>query len=437
MSTQAVEKKGVHYSFAILAGCCCCGAAGIMALVVSMMSVYLVPVSEALGMTRPEFTLWNATMGFVQIVTLPIWGQFIAKNVRICFLIGVLAEVIGILLFIVVTNTIGMIIAGIFIGIAMPMTFKLIIPTLINNWFAPKHRGKYMGIAMAFSGIGTFVWAPMFTAIILAFGYKTSYVINAILAAVLLLPWVFVFKYKPEDKGLKPYGAVAGEENARDVKTTIGMSASKAFRQPVFYALFIAVGITAIGNGFNNNMRPMAADMLANTDLAASAAMIAATMVSTCAVGNLLGKILYGFIVDKVGLKSGTILFLCTFFLCFVVWMFFPGQIIMMYVGAFLLGTHNGLASVAMPLVTRGVFGSRDYAKIYSRITIAQAIAGGFSTTVLTGLALAIGTNMGPIYTGFGMVVVIIIAITLLYGISKMGKLEWTDESTEATPQAS
>jgi MFS family permease len=428
----------MHYSFAILAGCCCCGAGGIMALVVSMMSVYLVPVSEALGMTRPEFTLWNATMGFVQIVTLPIWGQFIAKNVRVCFLLGALAEIIGILMFTVVTDTVGMIIAGIFIGISMPMTFKLIIPTLINNWFAPKQRGKYMGIAMAFSGIGTFVWAPMFTAIILSAGYKTSYIVNAILAAVLLLPWVFVFRYTPADKGLKPFGYVAKEANSRDAKMSVGMSAGKAMRQPVFYALFIAVGVTAIGNGFNNNMRPMVADMLANTELVEGAAMIAATMVSTCAVGNLLGKILYGFIVDKIGLKVGTIIFLSTFFLCFVVWMIFPGQVIMMYVGAFLLGTHNGLASVAMPLVARGVFGSYDYAKIYSRITIAQAIAGGFATTILTSLALVIGTNMGPIYLGFGMVVVVIIAFTLLYGISRMGKIEWdhTDD-IEASPQTS
>ena len=428
MTDAEVQKPESRYAFLILAGCCCVAGGGVMALVVSMMSVYLVPVSSALGMTRPEFTMWNTTMGFVQIVSLPIWGQLIGKNVRACFAVGVICEIIGILMFTVVTDVFGMVIAGIFIGISMPMTFKLLIPTLMNNWFAPKHRGRYLGIAMAFSGVGTFVWAPMFTAIIENFGYQTSYIVNAIIAAVLLLPWLGVFRFSPEDKGLKPWGYVPGEDvKAADMEE--GMSASKALTRPVFWALFVAIGLICLANGFNNNMRPMAAEMLANTDLAASAAMIAATMVSTSAAGNLIGKIVYGYSVDKIGLQKGTIIFLVIFFMSFVLWTLFPGQMVFMYIGAFCLGLHNGLVSVGIPLITRRTFGNRDYAKIYSRIAIAQAIMGGSATTIVTAYAASIGTNVGIEYTIFGMLSVIVVGALMLFGISRIGKEKWTHEA--------
>ena len=69
--------------------------------------------------------------------------------------------------------------------------FVLVGPTLIQNWFAEKYRGKMLGIAAAFTGIGTFIWATLFTGLITSMGWQTAYLINGIIAGVLMIPMAF------------------------------------------------------------------------------------------------------------------------------------------------------------------------------------------------------------------------------------------------------
>jgi MFS family permease len=425
MTEQVIDKQGSRLPLLIFVGCCFCAASG-LALTVSLMGVYLVPVSKAMGLSPTEFTLWSAALGITQVITFPLWGQIMRKHFKISFLIGVICEVVGILLFTVVNSVPGLILIGILFGIAMPLTFFLTVPTLISNWFAPKYRGKFLGIAMAFSGIGTFCWAPLFTTILGSLGYQMAYIINAILAAVLLLPWLFVFKFSPESVGQKPYGYVAEDASLDEqASSKNGLSAKKALSMLPFYLLFGAVAFTAIGMGFNNSQSAMAGQMLAGTDMVASAAIIGAWMISTAAAGNLIGKIVYGFLADKFGVKSTTIIYFVMFFLAFVVWMLFPGNLVAMFIGAFLLGTHNGIASVGLPMITRILFGGYDYEKIYARLSIGSGIVGGFSTTIVTMLAASVGGYVGVAYFGLGIGLVVLIAVCLIPAMAFIGKIKW------------
>ena len=424
------EKKGIHRAWIILIGCCCC-TAGSFALTTSLMGVYMVPASEGMGISIPEYTMWSSVGGTVQLITFPIWGQLMRKNFRLCYLIGVICIVVEIFLFSVVHSLAGMIICGILSGIGQPMTFFLPTPTLTNNWFASKYRGKMMGIGMAFSGIGTFVWAPLFTMIIQAVGYQACYRINALLALVLLLPWVFVFKFTPEECGLKPYGWTPEEDLVTahtEGANKAGLSASKALKTPAFWLLALAIFATPIGMGFNNTQRVMAGEMLGGIP---EAAMIGAMMISVAAVGNLLGKVGYGVIADKAGLKATTLLFVIMFLMCFVVWLIFPGQLWAMYLGAFLLGTHNGLAQVGFPRIARMLFGGVEYEKIWSRLSIASAILGGWSSTIMTMIATGVGTYIGIQFLGVGILLVVIVGIFSLSATAFIGKIKWDHTAEE------
>lgn len=429
MVDQNVQSKGFHYAWLILIGCCCCGAGG-MALTISLMGVYLIPASTGMGLTPTEFTLWSATLGIVQLFSFPIWGQLMRKHLRACFLVGVICEVAGIFLFTVVNSVIGIIGIGVLLGIALPMTFFLPIPALTSTWFAPKHRAKMLGIGMAFSGVGTFIWAPLFSGIVDSMGYVNSYIINAVLAAILLLPWAFLFRFSPEEKGLKPYGWDPEEEKQNSqLSSAAGTSAISAMKNPAFWMLFVAVAFAAIGMGFNNCQRPMAAEMLAGTDLAAQASMIGAFMISAAAAGNVIGKIIYGFLADRFGLKSTTVIFGILFLLSFLLWAIFPGSMGPMYVGAFLLGTHNGITSVGFPAAARQLFGGFEYEKIWSRLSMASAIIGGFSTTIVTAVAASIGSYTSIFYFGLGMVLVVVVILTGFAAMTRFGKVKWDHNS--------
>ena len=108
-----------------------------------------------------------------------------------------------------------------------------------------------------------------FTVIIANVGYQTAYLVNAILMAVLILPWtLFVIKRNPEDKGLKPFGFKEDAADAAESVAEAGMPAKAALKTAAFWIVFFGVALTALGMGFSNNQAGIAKEFMANTDMA-------------------------------------------------------------------------------------------------------------------------------------------------------------------------
>ncbi|NTW28863.1 MAG: MFS transporter [Coriobacteriia bacterium] len=431
--TEQVQQKGIHFAMWIFAGCCCLGASG-MALVSSIKGIYMLPGSQHMGITATQWSLWVVALGLTQIVSFPVWGQLMKKHLRLSLTVAAILEIAAILLFTVVHSVAGVIVIGILLGIAIPMTFLLSIPALITNWFAPKQRGRFLGIAMAFSGVGTFVWAPLFTSFLKTYGYNTTYYINALIFAVLVLPWCFVMKFSPSEIGLKPFGY--DPNYSPKTRSEYGMNAVSAMKTPAFILMFLVIGLTAIGMGFMSILPAMSKEMFKGTAMATSAAAIGAWMISMAAIGNMVGKVFFGFLGSLLGLRKTMYFFFFLFIMSFVTWLWLPGSVIPMYVGGFLLGTHNGITGVGNPEITRELFGGMAYEKIYSRLSIASAIVGGFSTTIITALAAKLGSYTQAMYGG--IVLVLILAFLATLAMRHMGKLEWDSvpEEDAAVPAA-
>ncbi len=76
----------------------------------------------------------------------------------------------------------------------------------VQRWFI-KRRGLALGITVAGIGVGTLVYAPISNYLILAQGWRMSYIIMAIATWVILIIAAALLRKSPEEKGLKPYGA--------------------------------------------------------------------------------------------------------------------------------------------------------------------------------------------------------------------------------------
>lgn len=428
------ENKKMHYAWFIFFGCCCL-AAGTLALTVSIAGVYIVPGSMALGVGPGDFAMWLTISGLVSVVTMPFWGQFMPKNTRLCTTLGCCFLVIGVLLFsfAIGSETYPVLIAGgVCVGAGLPIAFTVTIPTLMGNWFAPKQRGKFLGIASAFSGLGVFVWAPLFTILSQNFGLQTTLIINAILLAVLTLPWtLFVFRYSPEEKGLAPFGAEKESTSAEETKALHeGMSGKKAFATVAFWTMLIALGLTSIGMGFNSMQPAIATEFLAGVMAAEDAALLGATMISLAAAGNLIGKIIFGWLTDRIGIRVTAIIFLIATIVCFAIWLLIPSAPVML-IGAFLMGTHNGLYSVGYPLIVRQLFGSKDYSKIYSRLSMIGALIGGSAASIVGYIYQFTGSYSGAVMGG--IVLFVVIGVFVLITISYIGKLKWDSPAKAST----
>ena len=411
---------------------CCFMYAGSMALINSIISVYVLPVTQALGIGRGDFTFMLTTQSISIIIAMPIWGNLFQNdkvNLNLALTIGALCMIACPLMCSFATSLIVFYIAGFVGGIGIAATFTMAAPILCGNWFAKKYRGKMIGIASAFAGVSTIFWAPLFRWIIAEMGYQTAYLINAILMAVLILPWtIFVMKRKPADKGLQPFGydaSEAAEDAASESKLSLGVKASKAIKTPAFWIILVGVMITALGMGWNNSQSGIAAELLKGTPEEANAAVIGATMVSAAALGNLISKLAMGAMIDRCKLGITFVVFQAVWLCAFLLWYFAGTTSAVLIAGGFCLGFSNAPSRVGWAMAIRKVFGNADYSKIWGYVATGSALVGGFATSIMHWCYDILGTYMPTLIAG--MVVVVLIAILGIASSKFIGKYEWEE----------
>lgn len=425
------EKKGLHYAWVILVACCMFYA-GSMALINSIISVYVLPVTQALGVGRGDFTFMLTTQAISIIVAMPIWGNIFQNekiNINLAMTIGAVCMIACPLMCSFADGLIMFYVAGFIGGIGMACCFTMATPVLCGNWFAAKYRGKMIGIASAFAGVSTIFWAPLFRWIIDEQGWQTSYLINAILMAVLILPGtLFLVKRKPADKGLKPYGWTPEDDSAAsETKITVGVKASDALKTPAFWIILLGVMLTALGMGWNNSQSGIAKELLAGTPEEANAAVVGATMVSAAALGNLISKLAMGAMIDKFKLGITFCVFCGIWLIAFLVWAFIGGSMgsMALIFAGFCLGFCNAPSRVGWAMAVRKVFGNADYSKIWGYVATGSSIVGGFSTSIMGWTYDALKTYQPTFYAG--IIVIVVIIICAFVANSYVGKLEWKE----------
>jgi MFS family permease len=426
------EKKGMHRAYFVFAGVCALMAGG-MGLVLNVVGNFFPPISQAVFGTEivanavgdmvpawtihiPEVTIIMTVYSYVMLVWLPFAGQLFDRiDGRVFFgAAGIILAISTALMGVWEGNIFLFYISAAGWGLAGPILFLVGPSVLINNWFAPHKAGRMLGIASAFTGFGAFVWSPTFAQIITTMGYKVGFFIEAgVVVVLIVLPAIFLFRVHPEDMGLKPCGADDPDEikAKSETKATGGLAPKAALATVAFYLVFIAACIISLGGGFKSTMPAMVTSTFGGPDTAselyASYAAIGALMISTAAVGNILGKIFLGFLTDKIGITISIVIFVVLAIIGFVCLIISGGSNAILLVGGFGIGTADALMSVGLPLVTRTVFGLKHYAKIYSFINMGIAVLGGLGATYVSLVNTLTGSYTGAYITGIiGFVIV-------------------------------
>lgn len=205
------EKKqgGFHYAFLIVA----CGIVITCvpcALVLSCAGIYFTPVANYFGVSKAEVSLYFSILNVAMMITLPVAGKLMSSmDLRVVLSACVVIDGVTLAAMSAIDAVWQFYIAGIALGIGTAPLIYMAVPTLINAW-CKKKVGFFIGLCMAFTGIGGVIFNPVGTALISTGpdGWRTGYLVFAALVLVITLPFtLFVIRSKPADKGLAPYGA--------------------------------------------------------------------------------------------------------------------------------------------------------------------------------------------------------------------------------------
>jgi MFS family permease len=398
--------------------------AGSLGAVLDAAGVFFDPVCNDLGFGQGELALYLTFYFLATIVAMPVVGAILPKyDIRIVLTVNFVIVCIAFAACGFYTELWQWYVSGAIFGFSGSFIFVVPAPILIVNWFK-KRTGIVLGITMCFSGVGGAIFSPLFTQLIEMFTWRIAYVIAAVIMACVVLPWtIFAFRFKPADKGLKPYGWTKEDEEkelARPANTGAapGVPFKKALRSVPFVCMFLLCGLVAYYAGFNSSL-PRFAISLGYTPI------LGAYLLSAVMVGNIFDKLLMGWLNDKIGVQFTVAVQLVIVFLGFLCFILFPGNYPLLLVGAFLFGVQNSLFTISTPLLIRRLFGERDYTKIFTWARIGTGVIGAFGPPTV-GYIYDFTGSFVPAFM-VGMVVAIACFIVVRVAEANKSKLQWEE----------
>ncbi len=402
--------------------------AGGLGAVLDAAGVFFVPVCEDLGFLRSELSLYLTFYFIATVFAMPIVGKWITKfdlNRVLSVSFALVVAAVAAMGF--YTEPWQWWISGVVFGLAGSFIFVVPAPILIGNWFHT-HRGLALGVAMSFSGIGGAALGPVFTLLIQTVGWREAYFIAAGIMALLVLPWTLVvFKLRPEDMGLKPYGWTEADEQTERVREERheglpGVPLSKALKTVPFVCMFLFSGLIAYFAGFNSHLPGYAQSI-------GFSAMVGSSLLTAVMVGNVVEKLLIGWLNDKVGVQFTVNIQLAMVALGFMGFILAGDNLVLLYVSAFLFGAQNSLVSVSTPLLIRQLFGERDFPAIFTYARIGTGVIGCLGPVTVAAVFDATGSFVPAFMLGIGITVLGFVTVRLAYAFR--GRLHWIERDQD------
>lgn len=362
----------IHYGYVIVL-CCFLIMFVIVGLIMSCAGIFYKPVSEELGIDIGKFGLYMSLNFLFSTLTLSFAGRLMERySARVILTISSAVAGLSLMAMSQFDALWQFYITGALFGITLAFLLYLGFPTLLNRWFKSR-MGIFIGICSAGSGIGGVLFNPIGGYLITTYGWRTTYLIFGAMILLLVTPVLALFlRDYPKDKGLKPYDTTAtAVTDSQPQNQDTGIEYAKAIQMPVFYGLVVfafLLNAAATLNVFIPAYMQSIHFSIEEASFVASAVM----------VGVTVGKVALGMINDRStnwGVAA-TIGFGVTGLALLLM-----GHIgiTVSISGGFLFGWAYAGVSVQTPLLVRSVFGNRNYARIYSNVSMAIAVGGAIA----------------------------------------------------------
>ena len=402
----------MHYAWLILIACCMMQGAG-LGLISNCAGVFFSPVCNDLGFEMGKFTLFRTLFTMAQALTLPYVAKLFRKyDVRV--IISAATVIMGGISILqgTFTSLWQFYVFGIIQGCAAAFIGVIPAPILLGNWFY-KNTGTAVGISAAFSGLVGMIGSSALGVLIPAYGWRTSYMIIGVAAMVLILPFsLFILRYKPEDKGMLPYGADENYVSKTDAKAAAKKEKFSDFaKQPIFYISLTAYACSIISSYLNS--------FLPSCGLEAGLPMATAALLTSLALcGNMTTKLFLGKLCDSYGVIK---IFVISIVVAIIGHgLIFIGSTAPMMAGALLYGITMPLSTVLMPLFCRLFWKGDTYASAYSYVSMfGMLISAPFNTLFGTMYDMTGNYDLTIISSTAFVVVVLVMVILPKFVVKK------------------
>ena len=425
-------------------------------------SVFWLPLSRAVGLTAakacPDMTLgqelftttcdwkvasmgWMFTLFFVLLgVSAAIWGGWLERVgprkagfvAALCWSGGLMIGALGVYVHQLWLMWLG---AGVIGGVGLGLGYISPVSTLVK-WF-PDRRGMATGFAIAGFGGGAMIGSPLANILINYFktptdvGVWQTFVVMGVVYLVFMM--IGAFSYRIPPAGWVPEGFVAPTK-ANAMITTRNVHLNNAHKTPQFWLIWVVLcmnvsaGIGVIGMASPMLQEIFAGKLIGQPTLGfnaldatqkATIAGIAAGFAGLLSLFNILGRVFWASLSDKIGRKNTYFVF---FLLGIAMYALAPTFANMgskiLFVGAFaiILSMYGG-GFATVPAYLADMFGTQFVGAIHGRLLTAWSTAGIIGPVVVNYIReaqLAAGVARDQLYNSTMYILCAMLVIGLI-----------------------
>lgn len=320
-------------------------------------------VAARLGVDQSVILGMNSIAGIIGVIIAIIAGQVNqrigpAKVAAGCLILAGLGHIatgnaVNVPMYLIAMCCVGGgLSAGSFVGIG----------TLVAMWF-PKKQGQAMSVVAMGSNFGTMVFVPLLTVLVGSVGIATSSLICGAVAAVVGVIGAVLLRNTPKERGLYPDNVTEAEfkanySSAPPEMDSIGWTVGKLLRTKETWLCVFSTGLLMLVQmGLMTQL--VARNMEVGMDLG-----MATGVMSAIAVIGVIGSVIFGRIVFKMGIKKAGVL-TCVLYVIALLFNV-TGIMPLVWISLVIIGFLGAAAPNLMNSIPGSVFGRVGYAKVNS-----------------------------------------------------------------------
>lgn len=365
-----MKKNKFHYAWIILIALSIIVGIGKGALNNSA-GLFLPGVTEELGVGMGKLTLYFSVSAVVTMLFLPIGGKLMARyDMRYIIVAGIILQAGAFALFGIMKSVWGWYLLAIPLAIGGVFITVILGPVVINQWFKKKN-GLALGILSAAGGLFGAIAQPIVANVISGFGWRTGYITLGLVSIIIIIPVaLFVIKKSPQAHGVKPYGEDNNETSNIETNGAIetGISVQIAKKSSSLYALmiffFLVTSIASFSMHIPKHLENNGFDI-----------EFAGSVMGIYMIGILVGSLVLGYLLDKIGVKLTAILTMGVGVLAIAMLIIAKENTTLITISVGFFGLISSSIGTIAPALATSLFGKKDYSEIYSTASMGLAIS--------------------------------------------------------------
>ena len=377
--------------------------------------IFIKPISQELGFGRGDIATAIGISSVMTAVASPVFGRLIDRY-------GVRTPLaVSIILFALATAAMSLLpgsVFGLYAMFALAGLFAIgqtpgSYSKVVSAWF-DRQRGFALGIVLAGVGMGTIVLPMICKTLIGTFGWREAYLGLAGLIILLALLPVLIFIREPARTlagGLSP-GV-----------TLPGVSMTEAARDRRFWYMIVSFFLAVVAiNGSLVHVVPMLTDRgMSLSD--------AVTIISSSGFALIVGRLLAGWIIDRVFAPYVAVFFLVCPMVGLLILALQPVEVPPL-VGVLLLGLGIGGETDLLSYMVSRYFGLAKFGTIYGWIFTA-ALAGNAVGSSILGWAFQLTHSYSATLVAYSLLLAVAAGFNLALGPYRYPPSDHRDVSSE------